>query len=288
MNHTRITALVLLIVLVLTGACTPSLSETAEEPSSAAVSPESTRSELTVLAAASLTESFQALGNRFEEQHSGVRVAFNFAGSQQLVQQLANGADADVFASANLKQMDNAVKAGRITPGDTAIFAQNQLVIIFPRDNPAQITQPTDLAKPGLKLVLAASEVPAGQYALEFLDIASNDPEFGADFSQRVQKNVVSYENTVRGVLTKVLLGEADAGIVYSTDAASVNRTSEGGQAEIGEIEIPSQLNVTAEYPIAVINDSPDPALANAFLDLVLSPEGQQILSDHGFMPITE
>ena len=168
--------------------------------------------DIIVLAAASLTEPFTEIGQLFEQQHPGAKVRFNFAGSQQLAQQLVSGAPADVFASANPDQMQAAVQAGRILPDAPQIFAGNRLVVIIPADNPGGLQTLADLAKPGLQVVLAAKEVPVGQYTLSFLEKASHDPAFGADYSAAVLQNVVSYENNVKAVLTKVQLGEADAG----------------------------------------------------------------------------
>ncbi len=234
--------------------------------------------DLIVLAAASLTESFTALGQEFELTHPGTKITFNFAGSQQLAQQINQGAPADVFASANTTQMKVALESGRIVSGTQQTFANNRLVVVFPVDNPGQIKELKDLTKPGLRLVLAAKEVPVGQYALVFLDKAELDPAFGAGFKADVLKNVVSYEQTVKAVLSKVVLGEADAGVVYSTDAA----TDKSGKTT--RLEIPDSLNTIAVYPIATLNDSTQPELAKAFVDYTLAPEGQGILAKYGFL----
>jgi molybdate transport system substrate-binding protein len=237
--------------------------------------------ELVVFAAASLTEAFGELGTAFSAAHPGATVTFNFAGSQQLAQQLASGAPADVFASANKKQMQVAVDAGRIVSGTEQPFVHNRLVVIMPSDNPAGITALTDLAKPGLKLVLADAAVPVGQYSLDFLAKASAQPDYTSTFSETVLANVVSYEENVRVVLTKVQLGEADAGIVYTSDITGDARD------QIALVDIPDDLNVIATYPIAPVGDSAQPELAAQFVDLVLSPEGQQVLAAYGFIPIS-
>jgi molybdate transport system substrate-binding protein len=234
---------------------------------------------LTVMAAASLLDSFNDLGAQFQASHPGVEVKFNFAGSQQLAQQIASGAPTDVFASANQAQMEVAVKTSRIDGKLAKIFAQNRLVVIFPKDNPARLARLQDLARPGLKLVFAAKEVPVGQYSLNFLQKASEDPAFSADFESDVLKNVVSYEDNVKAVLTKVALGEADAGIVYTTDAAA------DPGAEVGQLAIPDALNVIASYPIAALSDGSHLALAQAFVDFVLSAQGQATLQKYGFIP---
>jgi len=231
---------------------------------------------LTVFAATSLTEAFTKIGQEFEAGHAGVKVEFNFAGSQQLAQQLAQGAQADVFASANQAQMDAAVSAGRVDAGTAEIFARNRLVVIYPKDNPASLTRLLDLAKPGLKLVLAAKEVPVGGYSLQFLEKASQSSDFGGYFGGNVLANVVSYEENVRAVYSKVALGEADAGIVYTSDIPK-------DEARVGSLEIPDELNVLATYPIAPLQDSPNPELAASFVEFVISPAGQAILSEYGF-----
>jgi molybdate transport system substrate-binding protein len=234
---------------------------------------------LTVLAAASLTGPFGEIGQVFEAAHPGARVAFSFAGSQQLAQQLAEGAPADVFASANTREMDRAVQSGRVAAGSPQTFARNRLVVVYPADNPAGLARLQDLARPGVKLVLAAQQVPVGQYALEFFDKASQDPAFGAAFKDGVLGNVVSYEDNVRSVFAKVSLGEADAGIVYATDISA------GNVDTVGRLEIPDALNSVATYPIAPLGDAVQPELARAFVDLVVSAEGQAILSRYGFLP---
>jgi molybdate transport system substrate-binding protein len=237
---------------------------------------------LTIMAAASLTEAFQELAAQFEAQNPGVSVSFNFAGSQQLAQQLAEGAPADVFASANQKQMEAAVDAGRIDENAVVSFARNRLVVIFPKGNPAGLNRLEDLARPGLKLVLAAKEVPIGQYSLDFLEKAGQESAFGLSFPQRVLKNVVSYEENVKSVLNKVILGEADAGIVYTSD---VSRET---ASKVEQLTIPDELNVIASYPIAVIKNSQNAAQAQDFVELVLSPAGQEILAKYGFVRVAK
>jgi len=234
---------------------------------------------LTVFAAASLTDAFNDLGGAFETDHSAVEVVFNFAGSNQLAQQIAQGAPVDVFASANQAQMTAAIDTGRITAGAQQVFARNRLVLIFPASNPANLATLNDLAVPGLKLVLAAAEVPVGQYSLDFLDKASADLTFGAGFKDSVLANVVSYEENVRAVYTKVSLGEADAGIVYTSDIMG-----EGSNA-VGRLDIPDELNTIAAYPIAALNDALHAEAAQVFVDFVLSEAGQATLARNGFVP---
>ena len=234
--------------------------------------------DLNVLAAASLVEAFNDLGQRFDTANPGVKITFSYAGSQQLAQQIKLGAPADVFASANAAQMKVAIESGRVVSGTQQTLVRNRLVVVYPADNPGHLTTLQDLARPGLRLILAAKEVPVGQYALDFLDKAGRDPAFGPDFKANVLKNVVSYEQNVKAVLTKVVLGEADAGIVYTTDAAS----DKAGKT--ARLDIPDALNTVAVYPIAALHDSPQPELAKAFVDFTLSPVGQDVLAAYGFI----
>ena len=239
----------------------------------------STNRQLVIFSAASLTEAFTELGAAFEADQPGVEIILNFAGSQQLAQQLGQGAPADVFASADERQMTAVIEAGRIEAGSEQIFATNRLVIIYPSDNPGGLETIMDLAQPGLRLILAAPEVPVGQYAQEFLDKTAEDQAHGTDYVTDVRGNIVSFEENVRAVLSKIILGEADGGIVYQSDLNAETADS------LGQLPIPDALNIIATYPIAPISDSEQPALAAAFLDFVLSPAGQAILAAHNFNP---
>jgi molybdate transport system substrate-binding protein len=233
---------------------------------------------LTVFAAASLTSAFQIIGRDFEAANPGTSLAFNFAGSQQLAQQIAQGAPADVFASANTAQMNVVIQSGQVISGAARTFARNRLVVIYPQANPAGLAKLQDLARPGLKLILADKSVPVGAYAMDFLAKASKSPDFTPTFSPTVLANVVSYENDVKAVLSKVALGEADAGIVYTTDAASDTSNA------VGRLDIPDPLNTLATYPIAAIKGSPNAHLAAKFVDYVLSTAGQAVLAKFGFI----
>lgn len=230
---------------------------------------------LNVFAAASLTDAFMEIGKNFETANPGVTVTFNFAASQALGAQIEEGAPADIFASANQKEMDALITNTFIAPDAPRIFLSNKLVVIVPADNPAELKELEDLARPGLKLVLAAEEVPVGKYARQVLD-QMNGP-FGTDFKDNVLVNVVSNEDNVKQVVAKVQLGEADAGIVYTSDAV--------GAPDLKTIEIPAELNVIANYPIAPLTASSEADLAAAFIDYVLSPDGQAVLQKWGFAP---
>ncbi len=266
---------VIVILLFLSG-CRPA---TASQPVVQKTSASPART-LTVFAAASLAEAFGEIGQQFESANPGVRVAFNFAGSAQLAQQLSQGAPADVFASADLQKMEIVAGARRVSGDAQQIFVRNRLVVIYPKGNPGKLQTLQDLAKPGLRLVLAAKEVPVGKYALDFLDKADQEPSFGKSYQENVLKNVASYEENVKAVFSKVALGEADAGIVYTSDISKANRD------KVGSLEIPDALNVIAEYAIAPLRDSPNPDLARAFVALVVSPDGQKILKEYGFISL--
>jgi molybdate transport system substrate-binding protein len=239
------------------------------------------KQELTIYAAASLAEAFSRLGEVFESSHPNVEVVISYAGSQQIAQQLSQGAPGDLFASANAKQMENVISAGRVMSGADQELIQNQLMIILPGDNPGEIAGVRDLIKPGLRLILADKTVPVGLYSQEMLERANQQIGFGEDFKENVLGNVVSYEENVRAVLTKITLGEADAGIVYVSDAAG----AQGGE-DIRMIPIPEEINVTASYYIAPLSDSLEMELGLDFISLVLSPEGQDILNGYGFMKL--
>lgn len=234
---------------------------------------------LTVFAAASLTESFTEIKSVFEKANPGVTVQYNFGGSPTLVTQLTQGAPADVFASADQPNMDNAVKGGVIT-GTPQTFVKNKLVIIVPKENKAGITTPKDLAKPGIKFDTAQMSVPVGAYTQTALDNFSKLPEYGPDFKAAVNKNTVSQEDNVKAIVQKVQLGEADAGIVYATDA-------QAAKDKLTIIAIPDAQNVIATYPVAVVKGAKQAALGQKFVTSLLSAEGQAILQKYGFAPGT-
>jgi len=235
---------------------------------------------ITIFAAASLTNAFIEIGLGFEAANPGSKVVFNFAGSQTLSTQLTQGAVADVFASANPTEMEKLVTSGLVQKDSPMDFLTNQLVVILPTNNPANITTLDDLTRKGLKLVLASDTVPVGKYTLQVLEKLDQDPSFGTDFKTRILNNVVSYENDVKLVVAKVQLGEADAGFVYISDSVA--------SPELKFVKIPSKFNIIAEYPIAALINAPQPDLAERFIAYVLSFEGQAILKKWGFTPITQ
>jgi molybdate transport system substrate-binding protein len=232
---------------------------------------------LTVFAAASLIEAFNEIGESYEAANPGVQITLNYAGSQQLAQQLSQGAPADVFASADKEQMDNVISSGRVLQGMEVKFVRNRLLIIVPEDNPGQIQDFGDLSNPGLEIILADGAVPVGRYSLQMLSRASQSNLYGDGFKQDVLNNAVSYEENVRAVLSKVILGEADAGIVYVSDGWGINAE------EVRLISIPDQVNISASYYISPVSDSSNQGLAQDFIEFVLSPESQDILARYGF-----
>ena len=238
--------------------------------------------ELTVFAATSLANAFPEIADAFVEEHPGASIAFNFAGSQRLRTQLEFGAGADVFASADRRQMDLAADAGLIV-GDPLQFAGNELVVITPlvggAENGEGVQALGALAGNGVKLALALPEVPVGGYSralLQNLEADIQDLEPG--YASRVLDNVVTLEPNVRGVLQKVALGEVDAGIVYRTDAAT-----EYAAVKVAVVSLPQRSNIVAEYPIAVLRGAANPQMADEFVRFVLSEKAQTILSRYGF-----
>lgn len=232
---------------------------------------------VTVFAASSLTDAFNELKTGFQAANPGATVTYNFAGSPALVTQLTQGASADVFASADQPNMDNAIKGGVIS-GTPQTFAKNKLVIILPKDNKASLQTPKDLAKPGIKFVTAQDSVPVGNYTQQVLDNYSKLPDYGADFKANVNKNVVSKEDNVKAIVQKVQLGEADAGIVYTTDA-------QAAADKLMMIPIADAQNVIATYPIAVVKGGKQAALGQKFIDYLMSPAGQAVMKKWGFAP---
>lgn len=234
---------------------------------------------LSVFAASSLTDAFLEIERAFEAQNGGVDVLLSFGGSSSLAAQLAEGAPADVFASANMNQMEIARESGRIS-GLLRTFAKNRLVLIAPADNPAEISTLRDLAKDDISIIVAAPAVPVRDYTDLMLAYLAADPNYGEAYRQAVIANIVSEEDNVRQVAAKVALGEVDAGMVYASDVTP----------DIADrlliIPIPDNLNTIATYPIALTNNPTDGELAQQFVDFVLGDAGQDILVKWNFISV--
>ena len=250
------TTLAALLLVTATAACSDDDPDAAEPGGDGGTT-------LTVFAAASLTSSFEQLGESFEKSHEGVQVDFNFAGSSDLVAQVQSGAPADVFASADEANMEK-LTADDLQGSDPELFATNTLEIVTPPDNPADVQSLEDLADPDINLVICAPEVPCGAASQSVAEAAG------------VTLEPDSEEQSVTDVLGKVTSGEADAGLVYVTDVITAGDAVQG-------IEFPESASVVNSYPIATVADSENADLAQEFVDLVLSDEGQQVLADAGF-----
>jgi molybdate transport system substrate-binding protein len=233
------------------------------------------KAELHVFAAASLREAFTELGAAFEKAHPGVTVAFQFAGSQELRAQIEHGAAVDVFASADTRHMGELEKAGTMVAPVT--FARNEPVVVVARDQASSVALFTDVSTVS-RLVVGAPDVPIGRYTDQILINVGQqmDPQLQAV----IESKIVSRELNVRQVLAKVSLGEADAGIVYRTDAAAA-------ADKVAIVAIPAEVNAIAEYPLAVARAAPHAALARQFVELVTSAAGQETLQRRGFLPAT-
>ncbi|MFH9660043.1 molybdate ABC transporter substrate-binding protein [Streptomyces sp. NPDC017248] len=219
---------------------------------------------VTVFAAASLKESFTALGREFENRHPGTKVAFSFGGSDTLAASITGGAPADVFAAASPKTMKTVTDRGDAA-GTPATFARNQLEIATLPGNPAGVSSLKDLTKSGLKVVLCDRTVPCGTAAQKALDAAG------------IKLTPVSYEQDVKSALNKVELDEADAALVYKTDVRAAGGKVEG-------VEFPESAGAVNDYPIAVLKNAPNAEAAKAFLALVRSAEGRKVLTEAGFL----
>jgi molybdate transport system substrate-binding protein len=217
---------------------------------------------VTVFAAASLTESFTTLGKQFEAAHPGVTVKFNFAASSALAESIAQGAPADVFASASSKNMDTVVKSG--DAADPRTFVKNVMEVAVPPANPGGVTALADLGRPGLKIALCQQQVPCGATAQQVFDHA------------KITVKPVTLGADVKAVLTAVRLGEVDAGVVYQTDVQAAGDKVKG-------IEIPAGQNASTTYPIATLRKAPNAAAARAFVGYVLSADGVKVLTEAGF-----
>ena len=248
-------ALALVGVLLLAGCSTPAPTVTR--------TPDTLGGTVTVFAAASLTDTFQAIAAAFKEEHPGVTVTLNFGGSSGLATQIVQGAPADVFAAASGATMKTVTDAA-LTDGAPTTFVTNTLEIAVPADNPGKVTGLADFANPNLAIALCAVEVPCGAAAKTVFDGAG------------IVASVDTYEQDVKAVLSKVEIDEVDAGIVYKTDVLAAGSKVKG-------IDFPEAATAVGKYPIALLSASTNKAAAQVFIDYVLSPKGIRILTDAGF-----
>lgn len=254
----RVSAVLVGLVLA-AGACTGA----GDEPAADEAGSNPVTGKVTVFAAASLTDALTELGDAFAAAHPDVDVVFNFAGSSELVAQITDGAPADVFASANLDNMAT-LEGAEALRSDPVVFTTTQLEIIVGPGNPSGVSGLADLADPDVIVIACVPEVPCGRYANEVLANAG------------VSVSFKSLEQNVKAVVSKVVLGEADAGIVYATDVIAAGTAAEG-------VEIPADVNVIAEYPIATLEAAPNPIAAQAFVEFVRSADARVILESYGF-----
>jgi molybdate transport system substrate-binding protein len=234
------------------------------------------QAKIIVFAAASLTEAFNAAAPAFLKE-TGNAVTFSYGGSDTLATQIEQGAPADVFASANLAQMKVVADAGLLA-GPAKTFAKNRLVLISPKSDPLKTNSPADLAKPGLKVILAAATVPVGSYARATFRKLGGQSGYPTDFNAAVDKNVVSNELDVKAIVTKIALGEGDAGVVYSTDVTPTVAP------KLNVSPFPAAVAPDIEYPIATLKNAPNAKGAQAFVHYILSPQGQRFLKARGFI----
>jgi molybdate transport system substrate-binding protein len=252
-------------VVLLAAACGGVASQPAASPSAPQVS-----GNLTVLAAASLTDAFTKIGDDLHRKYPGIASTFSFAGSPTLVTQIQQGAPADIFASADQANMQKVVGGG-FASGTPSVFAHNKLEIAVQAGNPKHVTSVNDLANSAIKVVVCAPGVPCGTYSTTTFGKAG------------ITVKPVSQEPDVKSVLAKVSLGEADAGVVYVTDVKAAKTSG----SQVDGVVIPDNLNTTAEYPIAELKTTQSDAAAKVFVDYVLSDEGQKTLESFGFMSKT-
>jgi len=260
MRARLLAAVALTAMLASTAACGGD--DTASTPSGGSSSAGMSGS-VTVLAAASLTESFNQIGKDFEAANPGIKVTFSYGGSSGLAQQITSGAPADVFAAASPATMKTVTDAGDAT-GTPATFVKNQLVIAVPKGNPKGISALAALAKPDLKVALCAKEVPCGAAAVKALAAAN------------VKVTPVTLEQDVKAALAKVKLGEVDAALVYRTDAKAA-------AADVDGVEFPESAQAINDYPIVALKGAPNPAGAAAFVAYVQSAPALKVLTDAGF-----
>jgi len=261
------------VVAVLLGGCTP-----VQAGASATASTDPRTVRLTVYAAASLKGALDAARPAYESSHPGVTLAISADSSSALETKIELGAPADVFLSADAANPKKLVDAN-LTVGPAVTFAGNELTVIVPSTNPANVTSPADLSKPSVKVIAAGEAVPITKYANQVVANLAKQPGYPADFEAGYARNIVSREDNVKAVVAKLELGEGDGAIVYLTDAKA--------STKVATLDIPARANVLATYAGVVVKASENPTEAAAFLTWFAGPDGQAILSRFGFLPPT-
>jgi molybdate transport system substrate-binding protein len=264
-------SLALAFVLVLTGCGSP----TPASPPTAVPTAPPANITLKVLAPSSLTEAAKDITAAYEAAHPGVKLAIEFGHTPTQRLQLMQGATGDVFITASQKDMDDAVADKSVAAGQPRVFAKNLLVVVLPAKNSADLQKLEDLAKPSVRVLVAVADTPIGKVTLNLLD--KMEKQFGAGYKAKVVANVVSSESGVKPIVSKIKLGEADAGIVYVTDAVSA--------PELKTLAIPAELNMVMQLNVAPLAKAANPEQAAAFTAYLMSPEGQATLKKWGFLP---
>jgi len=260
---------ILITTLLLVAGCTSAVPAPAQE-----------KKELTVFAAASLSGAMTDIATAYEAVHPDTKIVLNFDGSQALRTQIEQGARADLFLSANTKQMAALQGEGLIVNDSVRVFARNKLALLVPIQNPANISGIPDLSRPGIRLVMGTKEVPFGDYTRQVLGKMANDSAYGPAYRDAVMANVISEEPAVTSLVAKLRISEADAGIAYASDVSESDRTL------LTTIAIPDKYNVIATYPLGIVQESVAQDRAAAFAEFITSPEGDTILTRYGFTPV--
>jgi molybdate transport system substrate-binding protein len=277
----RRVSLAVVVMSLVVGCSTDGSSPPASVPGSASssgasVAPSTPPAALTVFAAASLKKAFGDIESAYEAARPGTTLTFSFDASNALETQIEQGGPADVFASADIRNPQKLVDGGFAT-GPVTPFAGNLLTVIVPSANPAGISSPLDLARPGVKVIAAGDDVPITTYANQLIANLSDEAGYPADFADKVTANIVSKEDNVAAVVSKIDLGEGDVAIVYETDARNA--------ASLASVAVPAGANVPATYGAVTVKASQHPAAAADFVAWLIGPEGRAILAWHGFLP---
>jgi molybdate transport system substrate-binding protein len=236
---------------------------------------------ITVFTAGSLKGAFTDIAAAYEAQHPSTTVVLNIDGTQALRTQVEQGARGDVFASANTKHMNALMEGGFMDNATVTQFVENRVTVTLPASNPGTIDDLLDLATPGKKVLIGTPDVPIGGYTRQVLDRMAADPAYGQDYADAVMANVISEETNVNNIIAKLLIGEADAGFTYTSDAITPAYAD-----QLTTITIPDEYNVIAHYPIGVLRESAEPDTAEDFIAFVRSDEGGDILRRYGFEPV--